>query len=73
MEVLSRAQSVPCTANGTPLRLVFDELPPGERFEMCRLFDRGRDDRLGSADRTSAQSAFAKLCKEVTAGFNART
>jgi hypothetical protein len=73
MEVLSRAQSVPCTANGTPLRLVFDELPPGERFELCRLFDRGRDDRLGSADRTSAQSAFAKLCKVVTAGFSART
>jgi hypothetical protein len=73
MEVLSHAQCVPCTANGTPLRLVFDELPPGERFELCRLFDRGRDDRLGSADRTSAQSAFAQLCKVVTAGFSART
>jgi hypothetical protein len=73
MEFLSRAQSVPCTANGTPLRLVFDELPPGERFELCRLFDRGRDDRLGSADQAGAQSAFAKLCKVVTAGFSART
>ena len=73
MESLSRARSVPCTANGTPLRLVFDELPPGERFELCRLFDRGRDDRLGFADQASAQSAFAKLCKVVTAGFSART
>jgi hypothetical protein len=73
MEFLSRARSVPCTPNGTPLRLVFDELPPGERFELCRLFDRSRDDRLGSADQASAQSAFAKLCKVVTAGFSART
>jgi hypothetical protein len=73
MEFLSCARSVPCTSNGTPLRLVFDELPLGERFEICRLFDRGRDDRLGSADQASAQSAFAKLCKVVAAGFTART
>jgi hypothetical protein len=73
IEFLSRARSVPCTANGTPLRLVFDELSPGERFELCRLFERSRDDRHGSDDQASAQSAFAKLCTEVAAGFNART
>ena len=73
LEFLSRAQDVPCTANGTPLRFVFDELPPGERFELCRLFDLSRNGRLGSDAQASATSAFAKLCKVVTAGFNAST
>ena len=73
LEFLSRAQDVPCTANGTPLRFVFDELPPGERFELCRLFDLSRNGRLGSDAQASATSAFAKLCTVVTAGFNAST
>ena len=70
---LSHIKSMPCTANGTPLRLVFDELPIGERFELCRLFDRGRDSRHGPTIQDSAQSSFSKLCKVVTANFNTRT
>jgi hypothetical protein len=54
MEFLSRARSVPCTANGTPLRIVFDELPPGERFELCRLFDRSRDPAEARIDACSS-------------------
>ena len=73
LDHLCHIKSMPCTANGTPLRLVFDELPLGERFELCRLFDRGRDNRHGSTIRDSAQSSFRKLCKVVTANFNAST
>ncbi len=73
LEFFSRPQSVPCTANGTPLRFVFDELLPGERFALCRLFDLSYDGQHGADVQASARSAFAKLCKVVTAGFDART
>ena len=70
---LSSAQNVPRTANGTPLPLVFDELPLGQRFELCRLFDRSRDLRHESAIRDSAQAAFAKLCEVCAADLDAST
>jgi hypothetical protein len=73
LKQLSRVNSVPRTANGTPLQLVFDELPLGQRFELCRLFDRAHDLRHGSTIRDSAQAAFGKLCQVVAAGFNAST
>jgi hypothetical protein len=72
LEHLSHINSMP-TANGTPLQLVFDELPLGQRFEPCRLFDRCRHRRHGSIIRDSAQSAFRRLCQVVASGFNAST
>ena len=73
LDHLSHVPGMPCTANGTPMRLVFDELPLGARFELCRLFDRGRDTRHGSTVRDGAQSAFRKLCEVAAANFNAST